>query len=718
MHIDGGRRRLLLPWAAGARQARRARRRLGVWLLAIQLLVACGLAGCSSTHYVAMRRVPQNPFEVSLNLLGRSGPRPTPRTEQLLRRYDLHKQQAKQGDEVLERLQAELVADPSPEKVYSLAELAYVEGKRAEKAGEKSLALDHYGLAVANSYQYLFDPRFDRFRNPYDPQFRGASNLYNVSLEAALRIVNEQGKLQPGQSQIVHTAQRDYVVNVVVRGPWHNEDFERFEFVSDYEIKGLRNLNRTYGLGVPLIAVRRNHEDEDPRERYYPPGLSFPVTAFLRVLPPDPEAKVDQPHHCVLELYDPLSTQNIQVADRLVPLETDLSTPLGFFLDNPNFAERRNAATLGLLDPNRTKELSGLYMLEPFDPQRIPVVMVHGLWSSPLTWMEMFNDLQSFPEIRNNFQFWFYLYPTGQPFWFSASQLRQDLADARQSLDPHRATRTLDQLVLVGHSMGGLVSNMQIVRSRDDFWNILSDKPFEQLQAEPEVKERLAGMLFFEPNPSVRRVVTIGTPHRGSEFANDYTRWLGRKLIALPASLMQNGQRLARNNPDFFRNTQLLATTTSIDSLAPDAPILPVILSAEKPNWVKRHNIVGVVPNTGIVGRLSGGGDGVVSFESAHLDDVESEIVVEADHVTVHQHPRAILEVRRILRDHLTQMVAEAEAAGTVRAGFEGLPASVDSAPVPAVPGPPAAWPTASPSPGLLPPTPAPIVPAMPTWSS
>ena len=118
-------------------------------------------------------------------------------------------------------------------------------------------------------------------------------------------------------------------------------------------------------------------------------------------------------------------------------------------------------------------------MLEPYQPGKIPVLMIHGLWSSPITWMEMFNDLRGDPDLRSQYQFWFYLYPTGQPFWRSATQLREDLADVRKTVDPTRHEAALDQMVLVGHSMGGLVANMQIVNSRDDFWHIVSDKPIQ-----------------------------------------------------------------------------------------------------------------------------------------------------------------------------------------------------------------------------------------------
>jgi pimeloyl-ACP methyl ester carboxylesterase len=241
-------------------------------------------------------------------------------------------------------------------------------------------------------------------------------------------------------------------------------------------------------------------------------------------------------------------------------------------------------------------------------------------------------------------------------------------------VDPNRRWESLDQMVLIGHSMGGLVSRMQTLESGDDFWRILTDRSFEELNADAETRERLASTVFFEPNPSIRRVITIGTPHRGSYFANDYTRWAGRKLITLPTALVQVKTRVIRDNPGFFDNTELLTVTTSIDSLAPDSPVLPVMLSSQRSPAVTYHNIVGVISKKNILARVSEKGDGVVPYSSAHLDDVASEIVVDADHVTVHQHPRSILEVRRILLEHSTEMYAETSRRMAVPAAYNPLP--------------------------------------------
>jgi len=621
--------------------------------LVVALVMLSALTGCAQERYISLRNRPDSPLTAPLRLLSRSGPKPTARTQQLLRRYDLVGELKEDPRAALASLQVQIEEEPTPEKLCSYAELAYIQGKRQDKSGNRKDALDHYGAAVAHAYWYLLDPGLDRFRNPYDPQFRRACDLYNESLESAMRIVQRAGRLKPGETQIIQTGSQQYAVEVKLCGPWRPEDLEKLEFVSDFELgSGLTNRHHTYGLGVPLIAVRSRGEGQSPAEKYYPPGLSFPVTAFLRVEHQTPGQAAGNIHHCVLELYDPMYASNIEVCNRLVPLETDLTTPLAYFLDHPAFRET-DIATFGLLMPGKAQGIKGLYMVEPFDPTRIPVVMVHGLWSSPTAWMEMFNDLRSFSEVRSKYQFWFFLYPTGQPFWASAAQLRDTLVEVRTVLDPAGENPLLDELVLVGHSMGGLVSRLQTIESGDSFWRIVSDRPLEELDATAEEQNKLAKCFYFHPNPAVKRVVTIGTPHHGSTFANDYTQYLGRKLITLPEKMVELSNKLIRENPGAFRNTELLTTTTSIDSLSPECPIFPVLNSSQRAAWTRYHNIVGVVPQKTWLGSVSEIGDGVVGIESAKLAGAASQIEVPSDHLVVHQHPLAILEVRRILLEHL-----------------------------------------------------------------
>lgn len=612
--------------------------------------------GCAS-QTVKLRASPRSPLVERFQLTARGGPQASDRTKQLLRRYDLHKEPSTDA-KVLTRLTEIRATEPDEDLTYALAELSFLKAIKLELVSEAE-ALTLYWDTVAYSYAYLFDPQFAARRNPYDPEFRGACDLYNGALERSLRIAKKQGVFKPGKRLGLNTLGRSFQIEIVPRGfEWKGEDFDKFEFVSDFEIAGLTNQYSTYGLGVPLIAIRKKSGEEDPTDRYYPKALSFPVTAFLRFEPgaitagvaPNTAGGSGATCRCELELLDPLEATSVRVCDVEVPLESDLSTPLAYFLDNSTLAGQD---TFGFLRPDKAKEVAGLYMLQPYQPGKIPVLMVHGLWSSPMTWMEMFNDLRSLPEIRDNYQFWFYLYPTGQPFLLSAAELRQDLAQMRRVFDPQAREQSLDEMVLVGHSMGGLISKLQTIDSGNDFWGTMSDKPFAQVKADEEVKNRIEQTFFFNANPSVQRVITIGTPHRGSDFSNDFTRYVGRKLVHLPAAALQAPQQLLAQNPDVFKSAKYAEPTTSIDSLSPSCPLLPAVLAGQHPQTVHYHNVVGRMKK-GYLSRSDG--DGIVPYSSAHLDGVESEVVVEADHVNVHRHPLTVLEVRRILLQHLREV--------------------------------------------------------------
>ncbi len=645
-----------LPTCLGDRRSRRVR-------LATLCALALLLSGCASNS-ITLRSAPKNPLGDQLQLTSWSGPRPSPRTEQLLRVHNLTYKPGGDPRPLIRELQGYNLVQPAAERAYAMAELAYLGGKNAEKKGDAQSAINLYGESALHAYQYLFDKKYAATRNPYDPEYRGACDIYNSSLEAGLRIANKEKTLVPGVKRTINTASGPYELACEMKGTrWQGEKIERLEFASDYEVKGLKNLYQIHGLGVPMIAVRKSYAGESIDAKYYPPDLSFPVTALIR---PTLDENGEQAENSsvklgTIELYDPLEINETQIANHLVPLESDYTTPLAYFLSKPQL----DVATVGLLQPdkllkqmrpNHDASIMGLYMTQPYERGKIPVIMVHGLWSSPMTWMEMFNDLRSSADIRNNYQFWFYLYPTAQPFWISSMQLRNDLARMREDLDPSRTEPALDQMVLIGHSMGGLVAKMQTVESRDDYWKLVSSEPIEQLKLEPEVRDKLRQMCFFEPNPSVRRVITIATPHRGSTFSNQTTQWMLGKLISLPDMLVKSQQKIYRDNPKAFPADSLIKVETSIDSLSPKSPILPVLLSSHRLPWVKFNNIVGNWPGEWWTGSFTKDSDGVVSTASAHLDDAESEITVPADHTTVHTHPAAVLEVHRILLAHLADV--------------------------------------------------------------
>jgi triacylglycerol esterase/lipase EstA (alpha/beta hydrolase family) len=215
-------------------------------------------------------------------------------------------------------------------------------------------------------------------------------------------------------------------------------------------------------------------------------------------------------------------------------------------------------------------------------------------------------------------------------------------------------------MILVGHSMGGLVSRMLTVDSGDEFWSIVSDEPIDSIKGDKETVEHLQHLFFFTPEPSISRVITIASPHEGSKFANNATRWLSHKAFTLPQMFQSGFNQFVQENKGVLRNKKHLMVPTSIDSLSPDSPFISRLQQAKRSDRVKYHNIYGNVVHSGFLEKVGlqsdTQSDGVVSVESAKLDDVNSQLEVNAEHMTVHQHPKTILEVKRILIDNLIEL--------------------------------------------------------------
>jgi pimeloyl-ACP methyl ester carboxylesterase len=345
-------------------------------------------------------------------------------------------------------------------------------------------------------------------------------------------------------------------------------------------------------------------------------------------------------------------------------METDLTTPLAYSLEKTDLA---TLAYQGFIFANEVERQAGIYMFEPYQKGKIPVLMVHGLLSSPLTWAPLFNDLQADPYLRERYQFWFYLYPSGNPYLGTASELRRSLARLRQEVDPQRDDLALDRMVVVGHSMGGLIGRLLTIEGGDDFWESASKEPLAQLKLNDQSREMLQQVFYFKPVTSVERVIFMGTPHRGSQLSPSFLGRLGKKLVRLPNQMNETLNDIVTNNPNAWRES-MREIPTSVDMLDPDNPAIQVLNHRTKPERVRYHSVIGVVKSNHFLQELrntlnwdDAPGDGVVRYDSAHLDFTESEVVVKADHMKVHHHPKAVQEVKRILYQHLREKPSDSK---------------------------------------------------------
>jgi pimeloyl-ACP methyl ester carboxylesterase len=295
-------------------------------------------------------------------------------------------------------------------------------------------------------------------------------------------------------------------------------------------------------------------------------------------------------------------------------------------------------------------EPTGLSLPRPYVRGKMPVVFVHGLWATPASWRRMIESLAADPEIDRRFQFWTFGYSTGNPIPYSAYLLRRDLDEARRRLDPGRTDPVLDRMVLVGHSMGGVLCKIIAVDPGARLWRAVIDHPVGELKGEAADVELMRDCLIFGPNPAIRRVVYIATPHRGSRLDRGPFQAIGTHLLVRPDPLRAVRSRLVAENPlGFFREPFRKGLPSSIDELGWDSPILTALSALAHPPALKVHSIIAVGPSLSC-GRPS---DGVVSVESAHVAGADSEALVHASHLCQDQ-SEVIAEVRRILQEEMT----------------------------------------------------------------
>lgn len=610
------------------------------------LLLGCAMvliAGCTPTHFVEVRHTPENRLNSRLNRSWFGSVNPSNRTVHFLSTTDYHGP-SDSAEMISHCLRQQKQPERFNDATHALAELQYLAAD-AVRSRDPQLAMELYLDACHDAWKYFSTPSvIGSLADPADPDHRDTAETYNASAEQLLRLIRQHLKISTDDSIRMPLTRRRLTLEIPSPSrQFANEAPGEFEFVSDYRVLNLRTRHTTAGLGVPVIINRSKQRLPEPLEKYYAGSMTFPGTLVLS-FPTD----VAHPGDVRLQLFDPRESENMVIGDHLAPLETDISTPLARQLSNRDLSL---LDTWALIRPDLAQQIEGLYMVQPYDPDRIPVLMIHGFWSSPMTWMEMFNDLQADPEIRRRYQFWFYLYPTGEPVAFSAARLRETLKQLRRECDPDLRNPKLDEMVVVGHSMGGILAHSLTINSGESLWSAVSQQPISRLRADPETRQALQQVFYFEANPSVDRVVTIASPYAGSTLSNRFTRWALGSVIWLPTRTMKLSRVLFEHAPEQSQQ-QLELPRTSIDSLSPKSAILRLVRGNPIPQPVHHHNIVAV--NRGK--NADTWTDGVVTWQSSHLDNVDSERVIQAGHSEVVRSPETVREIRRILFEHISQL--------------------------------------------------------------
>lgn len=392
------------------------------------------------------------------------------------------------------------------------------------------------------------------------------------------------------------------------------------------------------GIGAPLLGVRKSR-DSDPAKNHIPPkGQFLPVTAMI---------EFDAQMQPTLRLYDPREVREVRVGPRTHGLAADFITPTHEALEKKGFL---SMAFGGLLRPGQYLEKRGLFMLEPYRRDKIPVLFVHGLMSDPHIWEQQAAALEADPDLGKRIQCWYFVYPTGLPIPGTAGMLRDALRDAGQTADPEHDDPGLRKMLVIGHSMGGILTRMQVVDSGDRFWKTWFAVPPDEVPLNEDTHAMLMKALFFQHNPDIKRVVFIATPHRGSFTADGWIGRAGSWLIRLPREVLGLYAQLITLDLRFInpeRREFRKLRRTSIDNLAPQHPLFSTL--AQCPVQAPHHSIIGQLIRKEDRRETT---DGLVPYWSSQLPTAESEVIVPYWHSCVEK-PETVAEVHRIARLHV-----------------------------------------------------------------
>ena len=379
------------------------------------------------------------------------------------------------------------------------------------------------------------------------------------------------------------------------------------------------------GIGAPLVAVRRLTV-EQAAVLFTSPAIYYGVTGTVEF----------EGSRCVLSIHDPLAAETVTVEGHTYPMAANFTASIAMVLAQE---KPQKLGLIRLLRPEKYAATARVARMEPYNPNKSVVLFIHGLMDTPATWAPMLNDLRADKNIRANYQFWFFSYPSGYPYPYSALILRQEL-DAIEKKYPLRKP-----MVVVGHSMGGCITRTLITDAGTKLWMAGFGKPPEQTEMPAESKRLLEQALIFKHRPEIGRVVFMSAPHRGSDLAKNWLGRIGSMLVKTPVKLLTVGRTIREAMTTDPAVLQLKRLPNSVDTLAPNNRFVMAINKLPITPGIPYHTIVGDRGK----GDTPKSSDGVVAYWSSHLDGAASERIVPSNHSSP-LNPEAIAEVHRILK--------------------------------------------------------------------
>jgi pimeloyl-ACP methyl ester carboxylesterase len=471
-----------------------------------------------------------------------------------------------------------------------------VASKELERHPNNAAAVRDYNFGISRIFQIIHDTKFDAWSEP-------------------VTVPRPDG-------EFVLTHKPD------PRPEWNPALYD-FTPADEFDVGGKYVTERTTrpGIGAPIVAVEREPE-KNPRQAFAPSRIFYCVTVVAHF----------EGRRCVLAVEDPLSKETVEFNGRTFPLAADFTVPLAVMLQE---TDPRRHELSRVLSPEKYAHTAAIERLQPYDPNKTVVLVIHGLKDSQATWTPMINKLRGDPMVRKHYQFWFYSYPTGYPFPYSAAILRQELDEVEKHYPK------MKPMVVIGHSMGGCISRLLLTDSGNQLWMEIFGRPPDEVELSPKTREYFRQELFFRHRPEIGRVIFIASPLRGSNMATGIISSLANMLIREPTSSSQASEEMLRHTNIKEPELRPMRRANSVDSLSPKSRFLHAMNDIPMTPGVPYNTIIGDRGR----GDSPNSSDGVVPYWSSHMKGAETEHIVPSDH-SAHQNPQAIAEVLRILKTH------------------------------------------------------------------
>jgi pimeloyl-ACP methyl ester carboxylesterase len=483
-------------------------------------------------------------------------------------------------------------------------------------------------VAIADCVEALYTTSQEIKHNPgnataiRDYNF-AISRIFQIAKADRIDIFNKPLTLQTARGEFVLTNKPD------PRPEWNPARYD-FTPADQFDVGGKYVNERTVraGIGAPIVAVERE-PDKNSRERFAPSRIFYCVTVVAHF----------DGRRCVLAGEDPLTKETVEFNGRTMPLAADFTVPLAVMLQE---TDPKKYELSRVLNPEKYAHTAAIERLQPYDPNKTVVLVIHGLSDSQATWTPMINTLRGDPVIRKHYQFWFYSYPTGYPYPYSAAILRQELDEVEKHYPK------LKPMVVVGHSMGGCISRLLLTDSGNELCLKIFGRPLDEVPLSPKVREYFREELFFRHRPEIGRVIFIASPLKGSNMATGFIHSIANVFIRESTISSQASMEMLRHTSIREDELKPKRRANSVDSLSPKSRFVQAVNTLPMTPGVPYNTIIGDRGR----GDSPNSSDGVVPYWSSHMKGAETEHIVPSNH-TAHQNPQAIAEVLRILKTHI-----------------------------------------------------------------